>query len=58
MLTVSPPPSERSDTSFRPSQTTSQPITYAGQTKKKKLKRVVDSDDEGELTPSRIQEMS
>ncbi|KAK4685019.1 transcriptional adapter 3, partial [Tremellales sp. Uapishka_1] len=42
---ASPAPSNASSTSFRP-QPHAQPVTYGGINKKKKVKRVVDSDDE------------
>ncbi|WWC67992.1 uncharacterized protein I206_101911 [Kwoniella pini CBS 10737] len=43
---LSPAPSNTSSASFRPGQSHGTPITYGGQIKKKKMKRVVDSDDE------------
>ncbi|WWD21532.1 hypothetical protein CI109_106018 [Kwoniella shandongensis] len=43
---LSPAPSNASSTSFRPGHAHGTPITYGGQVKKKKIKRVIDSDDE------------
>ncbi|WWC86866.1 uncharacterized protein L201_001745 [Kwoniella dendrophila CBS 6074] len=43
---LSPAPSNASSASFRPGHGHGTPITYGGQIKKKKVKRVVDSDDE------------
>ncbi|WRT64729.1 uncharacterized protein IL334_001663 [Kwoniella shivajii] len=48
---LSPAPSNASSASFRPGQVLGAPITYGGQIKKKKVKRVLDSDDEAASQP-------
>ena len=51
-MTVSPAPSEASSVAFKPQTFHSQPITYgSGQLKKKKTKRIQDSDDEAHCQP-------